>query len=104
MKTPWFLHHHSGMNTMVAIYPTPFGTYVRSNGPDCSEVQFYPLDETFVPHQTRSLGPCFRFCAPIKEELVDKTIASHFKGVSEAFDKMISKKKSSLIIPATVRH
>lgn len=59
-KTPWFMHCHGGHNTLVGVYPTPVGVYVRSYARDFIEVSFYPLDYTFDGGEHRECFPIIR--------------------------------------------
>lgn len=47
MRLPWFMHVHSGINTLTGILPTPCGTFVRSCANGRMEAVWYPMDGSF---------------------------------------------------------
>lgn len=54
MKLPWFMHNHVGHgNTMVGVFPTPYGTFVRSCIDGVMEATWYPMDQGFPGGSTR---------------------------------------------------
>lgn len=54
MLLPWFMHAHEGENTLVGVFPTPHGTFVRSWKGDRYDVTWYPIGHDFPKGKSRS--------------------------------------------------
>lgn len=70
MRTPWFMHCHHGVNTLVGAYPVFGGVYVRSYQDKMIEVTFYPQQ----PQARRpvDIGKAFT-----DEDKIDAAIEAH---------------------------
>lgn len=76
----WFMHHHPGYgNTLVGVWPTPIGVYVRSwmDAPDATYngvVTFYPMQPA-----TRVVDDVVKFNRGVGEDQIVNDVIRDYR-------------------------
>lgn len=56
MKLPFFMHSHAGQTLSVGVFPTPYGSFIRSWKEGTFQVIWYPMDYAFPGGTSRSIN------------------------------------------------
>ena len=73
-RVDWFMHCHPGHgNTLVGVWPTPVGVYVRSWVDGTGAVSFYPMQPA-----TRMVDDIIRFSRNVGEDQISSDVLADY--------------------------